>query len=261
MRKGVPVTHGDSDESSSPPDESIAPPDESIAPPDEGGREPDDAALAESPLVHAYFGAAFGQVSAYALMLADEGVRRGLIGPGEVARLWRRHILNSAAIAAHLPDRGTVIDVGTGAGLPGVVLAAMRPDLRTILLEPMERRVLWLREVIAEVGLHSAEVVRGRAEELHGEVVADAVTARAVAPMTRLVPWTLPLLRDGGVLLAMKGSRAAAEVADAQGVIRRSGGGQVEVFTVGSVEGVEPTTIVRVVRERAPVRAASPRRH
>ena len=209
-----------------------------------------DAVLGDSPAVRAYFGMHHGRIARYADLLAHEGVRRGLIGPAEVDRLWTRHILNSAAVAPYLPAKGTLIDVGSGAGLPGVVLAVLRPDLRTLLVEPMERRVAWLEEVVSELGLTSVEVVRARAEELHG-VAVEAVTARAVAPLSRLIPWTLPLLADGGVLLALKGSRAADEVRAALPEIRRSGGGRAEILTVGTVDGVEPTTLVRVRRDRA----------
>lgn len=218
-----------------------------------------DAALGGSPQVREYFASHYQQAARYADLLAHEGVRRGLIGPGEVRRLWTRHILNSAAVAPYLPAAGTLVDVGSGAGLPGVVLAIMRPDLRTLLVDPMERRVAWLVEVVADLGL-TCEVVRARAEELHGQVTAEAVTARAVAPMCRLVPWTLPLLSQGGVLLAMKGGRAAEEVRAALPEVRRAGGGQPEILEVGTVEGADPTTLVRVVRERAAPQPGSARR-
>lgn len=206
-------------------------------------------------VLDAALGAGRPAVERFHAMLVEHGVTRGLIGPREVPRLWDRHLLNSAAVATLLPAAGTLIDVGTGAGLPGVVLAAVRPDLHVVLLEPMERRVAWLNEVVAELGLSSAEVVRGRAEELHGRVTADAVTARAVAPMDRLAGWTLPLLRAGGVLLAMKGAQAHDELKAAASVIDALGGGDREVLEV-SVGG-DTTRVVRVVRERvvAPARA------
>jgi 16S rRNA (guanine527-N7)-methyltransferase len=200
--------------------------------------------------VVALLGDAYATVSRFAEMLAEEGVLRGLIGPREVPRLWERHLLNSAVVAPHLPDSGTVVDVGTGAGLPGVVIAAMRPDLHVVLLEPMERRVAWLNEVVAELGLTSAEVVRGRAEELRGVLRADAITARAVAPMDRLAAWTLPLLGVGGSLVAMKGQHAAAELSSAAGVIRSLGGSAGEVIEAPTLDGLRPTYLVRVVRER-----------
>lgn len=205
-------------------------------------------------------GPAYPTVLAFAELLAQEGVTRGLLGPREMPRLWERHLLNSAAVASFLPHTGTVIDVGTGAGLPGVVLAAMRPDLPFVLLEPMERRVTWLREVVAALGLDNAEVVRARAEDLHGVRLGSAVTARAVAPMDRLAAWSLPLLAVGGVLLAMKGRQARAELDAAQTTIRRLGGGMADVIETTVLEGVEPTTVVRVVRVSAPPPAARARR-
>lgn len=201
----------------------------------------------EDPRVARFFGEALPKVAGFAGMLVEEGVRRGLIGPREVPRLWERHLINSGAIARLLPTRGTLIDVGSGAGLPGVVLAAMRPDLDVVLLEPMERRVTWLEEVVASLGLSSVRVVRGRAEELHGMIVADAVTARAVAPLDRLVSWTLPLLKTGGVLLAMKGGRAAEELTQASEVIAAAGGSPGEVLDAPA-DGLPGTTVVRIVR-------------
>lgn len=208
-----------------------------------------DLLAGDDPRVVDLLGPAHGAIVTYAEMLADEGVKRGLIGPREVPRLWERHLVNSAAVAAFLPADGTVIDVGTGAGLPGVVLAAMRPDLRIVLLEPMERRVAWLLEVVDALGLTNAEVLRGRAEELHRKFQGDAVTARAVAPMERLAGWTLPLLRAGGVLLAMKGEHAGEELDAAAAVIRSHGGGPGEILTAPTVEGLPPTTVVRVTLE------------
>ena len=201
------------------------------------------------PRVVQLMGSAHEVVSAFAGMLADQGVTRGLIGPREVPRLWERHLVNSAAVAAFLPASATVLDVGTGAGLPGIVLAAMRPDQHIILLEPMERRVAWLREVVEALGLTSAEVLRGRAEELHRKLQVDVVTARAVAPMDRLARWTLPLLPAGGVLLAMKGNHAAEELAAASVVIRSLGGSPGEILTAPTVDGLPATTVVRVTLE------------
>ena len=189
-------------------------------------------------------------VRRFAEMLADEGVLRGLIGPREVPRLWERHLLNCAVVAPHLPESGTVVDVGSGAGLPGVVIAAMRPELHVVLLEPMERRVAWLNEVVAALGLRSVEVRRGRAEELRGQLRADAVTARAVAPMDRLAAWTLPLLGAGGTLVAMKGQHAGAELTAAASVIRSLGGSAGEVIEAPTLVGLRPTYLVRVIRER-----------
>ena len=197
--------------------------------------------------VRAYLGDAFARVSRFGELLTEEGVRRGLIGPREVPRLWERHLLNSAALAPLLPADGVVVDVGSGAGLPGLVLAAMRPDLTTVLVEPMLRRVVWLEETVRELGL-DVEVVRARAEELHGRVWADVVTARAVAPLERLAGWTLPLLRSGGALLAVKGGQAEEELGAAGEAIARLGGGAGEVLELRSVKGVDATRVVRVVR-------------
>jgi 16S rRNA (guanine527-N7)-methyltransferase len=162
------------------------------------------------------FGSAVDAAAEYARLLATEGTVRGLIGPREVPRLWERHLLNSAAIASLVPIGDRVVDVGSGAGLPGIPLALARPDLTVTLLEPLARRVAFLTECVRRLGLERVTVVRGRAEEgpirrqLGG---ADVVTARAVAPLDKLAGWCLPLLRPGGLLLAMKGSTAAAELA------------------------------------------------
>jgi len=162
------------------------------------------------------FGPAVDAAAEYARLLATEGTVRGMIGPREVPRLWERHLLNSAAIASLVSVGARVVDVGSGAGLPGIPLALARPDLTVTLLEPLARRVAFLTECVRRLGLERVTVVRGRAEEgpirrqLGG---ADAVTARAVAPLDKLAGWCLPLLRPGGLLLAMKGSTAAAELA------------------------------------------------
>jgi 16S rRNA (guanine527-N7)-methyltransferase len=164
----------------------------------------------------AVFGPALDRAAAYARLLATDGTVRGLIGPREVPRLWDRHLLNSAALAPLVPAGARVVDVGSGAGLPGIPLALVRPDLAVTLLEPLARRVTFLDECVDRLGLTNVTVVRGRAEEgpvrrsLGG---ADVVTARAVAPLDKLAGWCLPLLRPGGLLLALKGSTAAAELA------------------------------------------------
>lgn len=204
----------------------------------------------DEPQVVRFFGEAYAAVARFHAMLAEDGVRRGLIGPREVPRLWERHLVNCGTVAAFLPHRGTVVDVGSGAGLPGVVLAAMRPELHVVLLEPMERRTTWLSEVTAELGLTNAEVVRGRAEEQRGRIVADVVTARAVAPMDRLARWCLPLLREGGALVAMKGRSAEQELVEARPEIARLGGDGGEVVPAAAVEGVPGTAVVRVRRVR-----------
>ncbi|MGH3383052.1 MAG: 16S rRNA (guanine(527)-N(7))-methyltransferase RsmG [Nocardioidaceae bacterium] len=158
----------------------------------------------------------------YAELLADAGVVRGLIGPREIPRLWDRHLANCAVVADAFAEEASVCDVGAGAGLPGIVLAIIRPDLRVTLLEPLLRRATFLQEAVDGLGLGQVEVVRGRAEEQHGWAF-DYVTARAVAPLDRLAGWTLPLCRPGGRLVAMKGDAAAAELAAAEPALRRLG--------------------------------------
>src|SRR4051812_42705469 len=142
----------------------------------------------------------------YADWLADAGVLRGLIGPREVPRIWDRHILNSAVLCDALPATGTVADIGSGAGLPGLVVALARPALQVTLVEPLLRRTTFLTEVVADLGLDNVEVVRGRADSLHGKRIFDAVTSRAVAPLGRLLEWSMPLVAPDGALVAMKGA-------------------------------------------------------
>ena len=176
--------------------------------------------------------------------LADQGEERGLIGPLELPRLWSRHILNSA-IVAPLLHPGVVGDVGSGAGLPGLVLAIARPDVSFVLIEPMERRVAWLTEQVDELGLQNVSVVRARAEEVRLSEPLDQVTARAVSAFRKLLPLTAPLLRDGGELVLMKGAGAPAEVEAAAKEIRKYKVHDVEVLTLG--EGVL-TEVTRVIR-------------
>ena len=189
----------------------------------------------------------------YAELLREHGVERGLIGPREVDRLWDRHLLNSAVIAERVPGGATVVDVGSGAGLPGIPLALARPDLEITLVEPMARRVEWLDEVVDELGLDIA-VVRGRAEErsIRRRLgVVDVVTARAVAPLGRLAGWCLPLLREGGMMLALKGASARDEVTRDAVAVARAGGSEPEVSECGVGLLETPTTVVIVDRVRA----------
>lgn len=216
----------------------------------------------------------------YVQVLADAGVDRGLIGPREVPRLWDRHLLNCAVVGVLLPRGTSVVDLGSGAGLPGLVLAISRPDLRVTLVEPMARRTQFLEETVARLGLDNVEVVRARAEELHGRLVADVVTSRALAPLERLLRWSTPLLADEGTLVAIKGRSAPAEVAglDLPSTLR-SGFEVLEVGLDGAVvpvpvdhdgprrENLDATTVVRV--ESAVLRdipwlrsgGGAPRRH
>lgn len=196
-----------------------------------------------------YFGAAWPTVSRFAAMLREQGELRGLLGPREQSRLWERHLLNSAAVVQHLPRTGAIADVGSGAGLPGIVVAAMLPEAEIVLIDPMERRTQWLEEVVAELDLSNVRVVRARAEELDGALEADAVTARAVAAMDKLARWCLPLLRDGGTLVALKGRSAGDELEKAKYVLRKLGGDAGEVLDAPTIPGVDSTTVVRVMRK------------
>lgn len=144
--------------------------------------------------------------------LATTGIERGLIGPREVPRLWERHVLNCAVVGDLLPEGALVADVGSGAGLPGLALALARPDCTFILIEPLERRVAWLDEVVEDLGLEAVDVVRARAEQVAGSVDVDVVTARAVSALKTLIPLTLPLIQGTGELLALKGRSAAEEI-------------------------------------------------
>jgi 16S rRNA (guanine527-N7)-methyltransferase len=209
---------------------------------------PDGDTLGTSDSVKAFLGDAYDGVARYAEMLRDQGELRGLIGPREVPRIWERHILNSAAVVPFLPTSGSVADIGSGAGLPGVVLAVMRPQLEVILVEPMERRTTWLSEVVAELGLTNVEVKRGRAEEFHGAFEVDAVTCRAVAALSKLVRLSMPLVRVGGEMVILKGRSVAEEVDPARKILRKYAAGDPDILEGSTVDGVESTTIVRVRR-------------
>jgi 16S rRNA (guanine527-N7)-methyltransferase len=194
------------------------------------------------------FGEALDQARRYAELLATDGVARGLIGPRETERLWDRHLLNCAVVSELLPERGLLVDIGSGAGLPGVVLAMLRPSLQVILLEPLLRRSVFLEECVAELGLPNATVVRARAEEKSAaHIKADIATARAVAPLDRLAGWAARLLRPGGELLAIKGQSAEEEIAAARPVLSRLGARSAEVLQVGQGRVINATTVVRVV--------------
>jgi 16S rRNA (guanine527-N7)-methyltransferase len=180
----------------------------------------------------------------YAALLASEGVLRGLIGPREVPRLWDRHLVNCGLLAPLVADGARVVDLGSGAGLPGLVLALARPDLEVTLVEPMARRVAFLTEACARLDLGGVMVVRGRAEELVGGERYDVVTSRALAPLPRLLAWSMPLVAPGGVMLAMKGSSADEEIEQASAELARW---RAEAsVVVCQVPGAAPTRVVRV---------------
>ena len=182
----------------------------------------------------------------YVELLATVGVERGLIGPREGPRLWDRHVLNCLAIESLVARDATIADLGSGAGLPGVVLAIGRPDLAVTLVEPLQRRTIFLDEVVEELGLSTVTVVRGRAEELHGETAFDVVTARALAPLDRLIGWGMPLVGPAGVLVAMKGSSAEQEIRDAAKALKKHHCSTPEVVLVTGPDGTSTATVVKV---------------
>jgi len=192
------------------------------------------------------FGDAAAKAELYAELLAGPGVERGLIGPNEVPRLWERHLLNSAAVASLVPGPCSLVDLGSGAGLPGIVLALLLPDSDVTLLEPALRRAIFLEECVAVLGLSNARVWRARAEQAAGALAADVVTARAVAPLDRLAALALGLLKPGGIVLAVKGARAEAEVQAAGEALRRLGVGDVEVLVARGGKVDPAATVVRL---------------
>lgn len=198
----------------------------------------------EPAVASSLFGDRIDLARSFTQNLADQGEERGLIGPLELPRLWSRHVLN-CAIVAPLIKAGRVGDVGSGAGLPGIVLAIARPDARFVLIEPMERRVAWLTEQVDTLGLDNVEVIRGRAEDVTLGTPLDQVTARAVSAFRKLIPLTAPLVRNGGELVLMKGAGAPAEVEAAAKESRKYKLSAVEVVTLG--EGVldEVTRVIR----------------
>jgi 16S rRNA (guanine527-N7)-methyltransferase len=193
------------------------------------------------------FAAATAKAERYAGWLAGPGVERGLLGPREVDKIWGRHLLNCAVLEKYLPASSSVCDLGSGAGLPGLVLALLRPDCSVVLLEPLLRRATFLEEVVADLELTTATVVRARAED-YGKTDPhhDVVVARAVAPLDRLVGWAMPLLRPGGLLLAQKGAAARDELGAARPVLDRWGVGERAVLVAD--EGGSVTHVVRMER-------------
>lgn len=210
---------------------------------------------APPPTASEVFGDGLGAAERYEELLAGPGVVRGLIGPREVDRLWDRHILNSAAVSEAIEAGARVVDIGSGAGLPGIPIAIARPDLHVTLVEPMLRRSEFLHEVVAELGLAVA-VVRGRAEDkdvLDAVAGADVVVSRAVAGLDKLTRWSLPVLRPGGRMLALKGERADDEVAEHRAAMAKLGATGIRVLRCGSGYLNPPTTVVEAVRsERRP---------
>lgn len=214
--------------------------------------------LNNSPLLASVLGDALDKCTLFHVKLEKEGLLRGLVGPRDMGILWERHILNSAAVVPFIrkvvgqSKKKRVADVGSGGGFPGLVIAACLPDYDVTLIEPMERRVAWLRECVEIMGLQNVTIFHGRSDEViekinsHEIEAFDAVTCRAVAPMTKLAGWTIPLLRSHGSLVALKGKSAQAEIEKATKMIRKAGGVNPRVFEAPVAPGLQPTTVVIV---------------
>jgi 16S rRNA methyltransferase gidB len=220
----------------------------------DGGRAPrraGDPFTPEAPTdeVRRFFGPAFADIAEFARMLEEEGELRGLLGPRDMERIWSRHLVNSAAVLDFLPRRGQVLDIGSGAGLPGIVIAVCRPDLDVHLAEPMTRRCEWLADVVDALGLDNTTIHQARAEELRGKGKADVVTARAVANMAKLVRMTSKLIAPGGALVALKGRRAPIEIEEAASELKCHHL-MAQIHEVPSVMEDESTYIVKCTRTK-----------
>jgi len=203
------------------------------------------------------FGDRFELAERYHRSLSTDGVERGLIGPREVSRLWERHILNCAVLGELIQEDEAVVDVGSGAGLPGIPLAIARPDLKITLVEPLLRRTVYLAEFVETNNLDNVLVVRGRAEQpsvLQEAGGADVVTSRAVAPLAKLAKWSLPLIHEGGRMLALKGTSAQEEIDRDRDELARLGAGNLEVLECGRDMLPVPTLVVKAERMPRPSR-------
>ncbi|GAA1662397.1 16S rRNA (guanine(527)-N(7))-methyltransferase RsmG [Glycomyces endophyticus] len=220
------------------------------------GSEPAEANVSRETLA-SVFGADERIVMAerYVALLSTMGIERGIIGPREVPRLWGRHVLSSAVVEELIPHESDVIDVGSGGGLPGVPLAIARPDILVTLVEPMQRRVDFLDEVVGALDIRNVEILRARAEEVDPKGKSDIVVSRAVAPLGKLAAWCLPLARVGGVMLAVKGQSAAEEIERDAKAVRKLGGGPAGITICGESKLSEPVfpvpaTVVTIERVR-----------
>jgi 16S rRNA (guanine527-N7)-methyltransferase len=192
----------------------------------------------------------------YAEILLGSGIERGLIGPREAGRIWDRHINNCGGLEALIRPGSHVCDVGSGAGLPGMVLAIIRPDLHVTLVEPLARRVTFLKETARDLGLANVEIQRARATDLHHQTRFDVVTARAVAPLPKLVHWCMPLVDDSGELLAMKGESGSQEVLDATPLLTKQGCAPPTIVAINENNPGARTTVVRVRWSRSATASA-----
>lgn len=200
--------------------------------------------------VRELFGMSFGAIRHFATMLEEEGELRGLIGPRELPRLWSRHLVNSAALLDFIPSRAQLLDVGSGAGFPGLVIAIARPDVDVHLVEPMTRRCEWLADVVEEIGLDNVTIHEAQAQQLRGQGQADIVTARAVANVRKLLPICMPLVQPGGKVLALKGRRVQQEVDDALSVFAQHAVADYRIHEVPSVMEDESTMVLELVKAR-----------
>ena len=216
----------------------------------------------EPPAALRVFGDRIELARRYTAALATDGVLRGLIGPREPVRLWTRHVLNSAVIAELIADGASVVDIGSGAGLPGIPLAIARPDVRVTLVEPLERRTRFLLEMVDALGLSNCRVVRGRAEDVVAECGnSDVVTSRAVAPLHRLVTWSAPLAREGGLVLAMKGGSAHEELTRDEKAVTAAGLVDAEVLEIGGGDLGESTFVIKARRQGQRPKRSEQRSH
>lgn len=199
--------------------------------------------------VKRFFGPAFADVEEYVHMLEEEGELRGLVGPREMPRLWSRHAVNAAAVLDFMPRSGQILDIGSGAGLPGIIIAICRPELDVHLAEPMQRRCEWLDDVVDNLGLDNVTIHQARAEELRGKGRADVITARAVANMSKLIRMTTRLIAPGGSLVALKGRRAAIEVEEAAKELK-SHHLRARIHEVPSIMEEESTYVVVCTRQK-----------
>lgn len=194
----------------------------------------------------AFLGERLALMERYVAHLCDTGVSHGLIGPREVPRIWERHVLNCAVVHPGIADHASVADIGAGAGLPGLVLAIARPDLQMTLVEPLLRRTIWLESVIDDMELDNVQVRRARADELWGDAEYDVVTSRAVARLSELARWSLPLVKAEGAMFVLKGSRAAEEIDEDAAVLERLrvADAHIQEWGVGVVD--PPTVTIRL---------------